>query len=70
MQGEVIWFDSAKGYGFIKPFNGEGDLFVHHTDINMGGYRKLDAGQSVEFDVIVGKKGPQASEVTVVRGED
>lgn len=62
-QGTVKWFKNAKGFGFITPENGEKDLFVHHTAIQMEGYKSLDEGSRVEFDVGQGEKGPQAINV-------
>lgn len=62
--GTVKWFDAEKGYGFIQR-EGEKDLFVHHTAINAQGYRSLNEGDAVEFEITDGKKGPQASNVTV-----
>jgi len=62
-QGTVKWFNSDKGFGFIKRDDGD-DVFVHHTAIIGEGYRSLDEGQRVSFDVTQGKKGPQASNVT------
>ena len=67
MEGTVKWFNAEKGYGFIKLDEGESDIFVHHTAINMNGYRKLDEGDVVEFTIVEGRKGPQASEVSIVR---
>jgi cold shock protein len=64
-QGTVKWFNSEKGYGFIAVDGGE-DLFVHYTAIDMEGYRSLEDGQRVEFDVGQGPKGPQAEQVRVV----
>ena len=66
MQGRVEFFNSAKGWGFIKRDDGEKDLFVHHTAINMDGYRQLHEGQRVEFEVESGPKGVQAGGVTVI----
>ena len=62
-QGTVKWFNAEKGFGFISRDDGD-DVFVHHTAIVGEGYRRLDEGQKVSFDVIEGKKGPQASNVT------
>ena len=65
-QGTVKWFNATKGFGFITPDEGGEDLFVHHTEIQMSGYRDLNEGQRVEFEVTQGKKGPQASTVRPV----
>lgn len=65
MKGTVKWFDSAKGYGFITTEQG-GDIFVHYTGIAKKGFRGLEEGQNVEFDVDEGKKGEQAINVTVL----
>jgi CspA family cold shock protein len=65
MKGKVKWFDSTKGYGFIQAEDGT-EVFVHYTGIQKEGYRVLDAGQEVEFEVTEGKKGPQAIEVDVI----
>ena len=58
--GKVKWFNNAKGYGFILPEDGDEDLFVHYSAIEMEGYKTLKAGQSVEFEVIEGPKGLHA----------
>jgi CspA family cold shock protein len=60
--GTVKWFNDAKGYGFISQEGGE-DVFVHHTAINMDGFRTLKEGEQVEFDVTQGPKGLQAANV-------
>jgi CspA family cold shock protein len=60
--GTVKWFNAEKGYGFISQADGA-DVFVHHTAIQMNGYRSLEEGQSVEFDVQEGQKGLQAANV-------
>ena len=62
-QGQVKWFNDSKGYGFISPNDGSGDLFVHHSDIQMDGFKTLSEGQKVEFDVTQGQKGPRAANV-------
>jgi CspA family cold shock protein len=65
MNGKVKWFDSAKGYGFIQTDEGN-DVFVHYTGIAKEGFRGLDEGQSVSFEITDGKRGPQATSVTVI----
>ena len=65
VQGTVKWFNAEKGYGFITQEGGD-DLFVHYSEIQSTGYRSLDEGATVEFEVTQGKKGLQASAVTVV----
>jgi cold shock protein len=61
-QGTVKWFSNEKGYGFIQRDEGD-DVFVHHTAVQMEGYRSLTEGQRVEFEVVQGDKGLQASNV-------
>ena len=61
-QGTVKWFNSEKGYGFISGDDGQ-DVFVHFTAISGEGFRSLEQGQRVEFEVTEGRKGPQASNV-------
>ena len=61
--GTVKWFNAEKGFGFIQPDEGGEDLFVHFSAIKMQGYKSLDEGQKVQFEVTQGQKGPQASEV-------
>jgi CspA family cold shock protein len=61
--GTVKWFNSEKGYGFISQPDGGADVFVHHTAIQMNGYRVLEEGQSVEFEVEQGPKGLMAKDV-------
>jgi cold shock protein len=61
--GTVKFFNSEKGYGFISPADGEKDVFVHYSNVQGQGYKTLDAGQPVEFEVVVGRKGPEAQNV-------
>jgi CspA family cold shock protein len=65
-QGTVKWFDNAKGYGFVSRENGGKDVFVHHTAIEGTGYKSLDEGQRVQFEVTQGPKGDQAVNVAKV----
>lgn len=65
-QGTVKWFNAEKGFGFIAQEGGE-DLFVHYSEIKGDGFRSLDEGAKVEFEITQGKKGKQASSVTLVR---
>ena len=62
--GNVKWFNESKGFGFITPDDGSKDVFVHFSAIQTDGFKTLDEGQRVEFDIIEGDKGPQASNVT------
>ena len=61
-QGKVKWFSNDKGYGFIEADDGE-DVFVHFTGIVSEGFKSLDEGQSVSFEIIEGNRGPQAANV-------
>lgn len=61
--GTVKWFNAKKGYGFISDENGD-DIFVHFSALNMSGFKVLEEGDKVEFEVIEGEKGPQAANVT------
>ena len=63
--GSVKWFDNAKGFGFIVR-EGDDDVFVHFSSIRGEGYRSLEEGQQVEFEVVEGQKGPQAQDVVPV----
>ena len=62
-QGTVKWFNAKKGYGFISDAEGN-DVFVHFSALQMDGFKVLDEGDEVEFEVIDGEKGPQAANVT------
>ncbi len=64
-EGTVKWFNDQKGYGFIEQEDGP-DVFVHHTGINASGFKSLNEGDRVTFDVEQGSKGPAATNVTVV----
>ena len=61
--GKVKWFNAEKGFGFIAVEGGGPDVFVHYSAIQSDGYRSLDEGQSVEFEITQGQKGPQADQV-------
>jgi cold shock protein len=65
-QGTVKWFSSDKGYGFISPDEGSEDVFVHHTGIAGSGFKTLEEGAKVSYEVTQGQKGPQAENVTPV----
>ena len=69
-KGKVKWFNNAKGYGFILPDSGGGDLFAHYSSIQMEGYRTLKAGQEVEFDTIAGPKGQHAINIRRLSVDD
>jgi len=62
VKGTVKWFSNQKGYGFITPESGE-DIFVHHSEIQGEGFKTLDEGQAVEFEIAEGPKGKQAQKV-------
>ena len=61
--GTVKWFNDAKGFGFITPSDGGKDLFAHFSEIQAGGFKSLQEGQKVEFEVKQGAKGPQATAI-------
>lgn len=65
-QGVVKWFNDQKGYGFISPDDGGKDLFVHHTSIQMDGFKTLAEGEKVEYEVQQGQRGPSAANVRKV----
>jgi cold shock protein len=65
-QGTVKWFNGDKGFGFIAVDGGGKDVFVHFSEIASTGFRSLDEDQRVEFDIVQGAKGPQASGVRVI----
>ncbi|HEY8588457.1 MAG TPA: cold-shock protein [Naasia sp.] len=61
--GTVKWFNAEKGFGFIAPDDGSADVFAHYSAIESRGYRSLEENQRVEFEVVAGAKGPQASNI-------
>jgi cold shock protein len=65
MQGKVKWFNAEKGYGFIESEEG-GDVFVHFSAIQQDGFKTLEEGQAVEFDIVEGARGPQAANVVKI----
>ncbi len=65
-QGTVKWFNDDKGFGFISPNDGGGDVFVHHSSIDADGFRSLTEGQQVSYEVTQSPKGEQANDVRVL----
>jgi CspA family cold shock protein len=65
-KGTVAFFNTVKGFGFIKPDDGSKDVFVHYSGISSDGYKKINENQRVEFDVVKGAKGLQADNVVVI----
>ncbi len=62
MEGNVKWFNAQKGYGFIEVEDGK-DVFVHYSEIQVDGFKTLEEGEKVEFDIVEGNRGPQAAKV-------
>nr|MBF0221670.1 cold-shock protein [Desulfobulbaceae bacterium] len=65
-EGTVKWFNASKGFGFIEQDNGGDDIFVHYSAIKSDGYKSLDEGARVQFDVVDGNKGPAADNVVYI----
>lgn len=65
-KGTVKWFNNQKGFGFISDESGS-DVFVHYSGLAMDGFKSLEEGAAVQFDVVDGAKGPQATNVTLIR---
>ena len=67
-KGKVVWFNNAKGFGFLSNDDGGPEIFVHYSGIASDGYKTLKQDQPVEFEIVKGKKGPQAENVRVIGG--
>lgn len=67
MQGKIKWFSNQKGYGFVTPDGEEKDLFVHYSAIQADGYKSLQQGDTISFDIVTGPKGQQAGNVKVIK---
>ena len=67
-KGTVKWFNETKGFGFVVPADGGNDCFVHHSAIQGDGFKTLVEGESVEFDIVDGQKGPAAENVVRLNG--
>ncbi len=65
-EGTVQWFNSEKGFGFVAPDDGRPAIYVHYSNIEMAGFRSLDEGQRIEFEIAQGQKGPQAESVRLI----
>ncbi len=68
--GTVKWFDDKKGFGFLQKDDGSGDCFVHHSAIRGDGFKTLNEGEKVEFEIVEGEKGPAAADVVRVDAAD
>ncbi|MFF4100402.1 cold-shock protein [Streptomyces sp. NPDC001903] len=66
-QGTVKWFNAEKGFGFIAPEDGSADVFAHYSEIRSTGFRELQENQKVEYDLGQGTKGPQATNISIIR---
>jgi len=67
LKGKVKWFNAEKGYGFIEREDGNGDIFVHYSAIKTDGFKTLEEGETVEFDIVEGDRGPQSANVVKLK---